>query len=197
MGYDMQMAFPPDDVVAGYVPPLPGYEDRFLCSNHAMDDMVAVMVAAAVMDTTAVPEDFPAWPPKGISQKRVDTLGAVFCVEGAEGLIGHDCTDQMTSREERLFDAWALATNAILTRRSDQPGKVLSCKFSSQRSWYVWPEECQWIASGLLAGLARQESALHAPYVRSGMAPEAAAAWIRKWALFNQMAAENGGYRVS
>lgn len=195
MGYDMQMAIPPDELVAGYVPPLPGQEGRFLFSNHAMDDMVEVMAAAGVMDTAAAPEELPAWPPKGISQKRVDKLGAVFCVDGAEGLIGHDWTDPMTSREERLFEAWALAANGILTRRSDQPGKVPAYKFLSQRSWYVCPEECRLLAAALLAGLETDKSALLAPYLRSGMTE--ADAWIRRWALFNQMAAEHGGYRVS
>jgi hypothetical protein len=33
--------------------------------------------------------------------------------------------------------------------------------------------------------------------LRSGMTPDAAYAWTRKWALFNQMAADHGGYRIS
>lgn len=197
MGYDMQMTIPPEEPVAGYEPPLPGQDARFLFSNRAMDDMVEVMTAAGVMDTTAVTEDLPPWPPAGISQKRVDKLGAVFCVDGAEGAVGHDCIYRMTSREERLFEAWAVAANAILARRSDLPGKVPACKFSSQRAWYVWPEECHLIAKALLATLEHDENTLIAPCVRSGMTPAAAAAWIRKWALYNRMAADHGGYRVS
>lgn len=197
MGYDMQMSIPPEKLAAGYVPPLPGQHSRFLFSNDAMYDMVEVMTVAGVMDTSAVAEELPPWPPKGISQKRVDKLGAVFCVDGAEGMVGHDCIYPLTGREERLFENWALAANAILTRRSEQPGKVPACKFASQHAWYVWPEECHLIAEALLAMLAHDEITLIAPCVRSGMTPVAAAAWIRKWALYNRMAAENGGYRVS
>jgi hypothetical protein len=197
MGYDLQMTIPPEELAAGYVPPLPGQDARFLFSNQAMDDMVEVMTIAGVMDTAAVTEDLPPWPPEGISQKRVDKLGAVFCVDGAEGAVGHDCIYRLTSREERLFEAWAQAANAILTRRSDQPGKVPACKFASQRAWYVWPEECRLIATALLDKLDQDEGTLIAPCVRSGMTQEAAAAWIRKWALYNRMAADHGGYRVS
>lgn len=197
MGYDMQMAIPPDELIAGYVPPLPGQEGRFLFSNRAMDDMVEVMTIAGVLDTEAAPEPLPTWPPKGISQKRVDKLGAVFCIDGAEGNVGHDCIYPLTSREERLFEAWAEEANAVLTRRSDVPGKVPAYKFLSQQAWYVCPEECQLLATRVLAGLDQDRGALLAPYVRSGMTAEEAAAWIRRWALFNQMAATHGGYRVS
>lgn len=197
MSYDMQMAIWPTHLIAGYVPPFPDQYGLFMISNRAMYDMEDVMTIAGVLDTETVPEPLPDWPPKGISQKRIDKLGAVFCIDGAEVNVGHDCIYPLTSREERLFEAWAEQTNAILCRRSDLPGKVPAHKFQSHAGWFVCPEECQVIATGLLAGLKHDKATLISPYVQSGMSTRAATAWIRRWALFNQMAATHGGYRVS
>lgn len=196
MSYDMLMVYTPEALPEGYVPPLPEQNGRFLISNRAMYAMEDVMTIAGVLDTACAAPVLPNWPPEGISQKRIDKLGAVFCVDGAEVTVGHDCLLPLTGREERIFEGWAEKANAVLTRRSDQPGKVPAYKFQSQQNWFVCPEECLLIGEGLMTGLKRRKTALSAPYVSDGMGPRTATAWVRRWAVFNQIAAGHGGYRV-
>lgn len=182
MGYDMSTVETPTTTPSGYWPQIdddPGY---FRLNIWGMGMMYDVMGVAGVLDFEARHPKWPKWPPKGMSEERAEQLESIrFENEDADAP-----TTPPTRAEMEQIEAHRQAETEVRSKRSRKRGKVPGFKFGSNDGWIVTPEECLLIAEAV-----REVLACGAEWD-----PKSVLLLILRWAAYNELAAEHGGYKV-
>jgi hypothetical protein len=187
MGYDIDMVVTPTLPIPGYEPQIEGCPGYIRLAGMSMPYMIEIMQDAGVLDDDAQHAPFPDWPPNGLEEERAGDLLDFF--EEGEAI-----DPPPTWRETRMMRAYLAACDEVVRTPSRRPGRVPAFKFCSNDNWFVSPQECRSIAEGL-------ERLVEAARLRQGMQPTQAEGidWdgVRRWATYNRIAAEHGGYRVN
>ncbi|MEO1272212.1 MAG: hypothetical protein AAFX99_29295, partial [Myxococcota bacterium] len=115
---------------------------------------------------------------------------ALFLIEGDEAELEGV---PMTPAEETLVGAFLKAHDAWRDASSIEEGLVGLYKFKSNDGWWVNPDECRIIADKI-----REHAEVIAEdfFTDAGYCADTGRQWLKGWADFNALAAENGGYRV-
>ena len=191
MGYDMQMLRQPAPLPPDYEPQYaddPGY---FRVVQHGMPVLSLFMFLAGVIDEDEEGPAFPPWPPEGIAD-----------AQRAEAILDAEnvAVPPVTESERDAMRAWEARADVVRRTLSQLPGRVPAFKFGLQMDWIVSEGEAQIIASGLRRALAETPEVFVdavAQIPDAGLSGDEALAWIRRWMRFNEISADNGGYRVS
>jgi hypothetical protein len=190
VGYDMQMLRRPEPIPEGYRPQYavdPGY---FRVVQRGMPVLSLFMSLAGVLDEDEEGPAFPVWPPAGIADApRADAL-----FTGVDSAV-----PPATDAEREAMRSWEERAEVVRRTPSRFPDRVPAFKFRLQMDWVVSDEEARTIATGMRRALEDEPEVFeiavaHLP--AAGLSGDEALDWIRRWARFNEVAADNGGYRI-
>ncbi len=213
MGFDIYMAKRPSELPIGYRPhdvARPEYY-RFRASSMAV--MLTAMEAAQVAADDPAPV-WPSWPPPSLNATRAPLLEQALRLQRLDA--------HLTAPEQQLVLDTLVSRSSVRATRSRLPGRVPAFKFRSNDGWIVSPEECAMIAAGLAryahdvpaaqlreldARYQSTQQELMRPAVQRGevvllgneslrLTLEGLRAWLCGWAAYNELAAQQGGYRV-
>jgi hypothetical protein len=187
----MQMLRSPESPPPDYEPQYsddPGY---FRVVQHGMPVLCLLMSLAGVLDESGEEPSFPDWPPPGIA--NAERAHALF-------VDGEGVDPPPTEAELEAIRWWDERANVVRRSRSQAADRVPAFKFGLQMDWIVGEEEARVIARGLRRALAENPQLFEDAVARlpaAGLSSQEALDWIRRWARFNEVAAEHGGYRIS
>jgi len=177
MGMDLTMMRTPDTIPKGRPKILRDYPGYFRgVPRDAID-------AAGVLDYDAGLPGGPDWPPAGMTQARAEELLLLFDEPTDDDPDTSVMEVSPTYRELRQMQRYVDADSRTRATRSRKQGRVPWFKFASNDGWHVTPEECLIITCRLRALFEVDEE---------GILQEEA----EDFAVFNELAARNGGYEV-
>ncbi len=195
MGFDIYMLTEPSDLGSDYQPQFPDEPQYWRFVSVGMGAMAELMYKAGVIETETPMPDWP-WPPEGIPEERIEEIEEwVFADDELE--------TEPTDEEKAILRPIRAQIMSIRSTRSADSTKVPAIKFATNDGWFVSPEECQIIATGLRMAIAKSRrffgliSSFLPSKKESGISKKEAEEWILNWAAFNELSSRYGGYKIA